>query len=76
MAITLYELGIDQLSLDDQIALAEAIWDHIAAKPEQIPLTESQKMELQRRLAAHEADPSKVTPWEIVKAEALTRMGQ
>ena len=74
MATTLHDLGIDQLPVDEQIALAEAIWDHIASKPEQIPLTDSQKQELQRRLAAHQADPSKVTPWEVVKADALARM--
>ena len=71
---TLTALGIDQMSVDEQIALAEAIWDNIAATPEKIPLTESQKQELERRLAAHRADPSKVTSWEQIKAEALARM--
>ncbi len=74
MSATLTALGIDQMTVDEQIALAEAIWDNIAATPEKIPLTEAQKQELERRLAAHRADPSKVTPWEVVKAEALARM--
>ena len=43
-------------------------------KPDQIPLTDAQKHELERRLAAHKADPSKVTPWEAIKAEALARV--
>lgn len=71
---TLNTLGIDQMSVDDQIALAEAIWDNVAATPEKIPLSDAQKQELERRLAAHKADPSKVTPWEVIKAEALARM--
>ena len=57
MPTTLTELGIDQLTVDEQIALAEAIWDHIAATPDKIPLTEPQQQELARRLAAHQADP-------------------
>ncbi len=74
MSTMLTEFGIDQLTIDEQIALAEASWDHIAATPEKIALSDQQKQELERRLAAHEANPSKVTPWEIVKAEALARM--
>jgi putative addiction module component (TIGR02574 family) len=61
------------MTVDEQIALAEAIWDNIAATPEKTPLTEAQKHELERRLAAHQADPSKVTPWEVIKAEDLAR---
>ena len=74
MPTTLIELGIDRLTVDEQIALAEAIWDNIATTPEKIPFTDAQKQELERRLAAHRADPSKVTPWEVIKAEALGRM--
>lgn len=74
MSITLSALGIDQMSVDEQIALAAAIWDNVAATPEQIPLSDVQKQELQRRLAAHKADPTRVTPWEVIKAEALARM--
>ena len=74
MPTTLNELGIDQLTVDEQIALAEAIWDHIAATPERIPLTDPQKQELERRLAAQQADPARVTPREVIKAEALARM--
>jgi putative addiction module component (TIGR02574 family) len=74
MSTTLTELGIDQMTVDEQIALAEAIWDNIAFTPEKIPLTQSQQQELERRLAAHQADPTKVTPWEVIKAEALARM--
>ena len=50
MPTTLNELGIDQLTVDEQIALAEAIWDHIGATPERIPMTDPQKKELERRL--------------------------
>ena len=74
MSTTLIALGIDQMSIEEQIALAAAIWDNVAATPEQIPLSDVQKQELQRRLAAHKADPSRVTAWEVIKAEALARI--
>ncbi len=73
MAPTLEALGIDRMSLDDRIALATAIWDSIAAEPHPPLLTEAQRLELDRRLADHAANPDDVVPWEQVKAEALAR---
>ena len=46
----------------------EEIWDSIAAEPEEIPLTDAQKQDLQRRLAAYEANPKEGASWEEVKA--------
>ncbi len=74
MSPTLQALGIDRLSVEERIALVEEIWDSIAAEVEQLPLTETQQQELERRLAAHQANPRNVVPWEQVKAEALARM--
>ena len=51
--------------------MVQQIWDSIAAEAEQTPLTEAQKQEVYRRLAAHEADPQAAKPWEQVEAEAL-----
>jgi putative addiction module component (TIGR02574 family) len=73
MAQTMKDLGIDQMNLEERLALVQEIWDSIAAEAEQRPLTEAQQRELERRLAAHAADPSKVIPWEEVKAKALAR---
>jgi putative addiction module component (TIGR02574 family) len=73
MAPTLQALGIDQLSIEDRIALAQAIWDSIAAEPHPPLLTEAQRLELERRLADHQANPADVVPWEQVKAEELAR---
>jgi putative addiction module component (TIGR02574 family) len=73
MAPTLQELGIDRLSVEDRLALVQAIWDSIAADIERTPLTEDQRLELERRLAAADANPAEGIPWEVVKAEALAR---
>jgi putative addiction module component (TIGR02574 family) len=73
MAPTLEALGIDRLSVEDRIALATAIWDSIFAEPHPPLLTDAQRLELQRRLADHAANPDDVVPWEQVKAEAIAR---
>ncbi len=73
MPPTLQNLGIDRLSIADRIALAQAIWDSIAAEPHLPLLTEAQRRELEHRLANHEAHPGDVVPWEQIKAEALAR---
>ena len=76
MPPTLEALGIDQLSIDDRIALAQAIWDSIPPHTSSPLLTEAQRHELERRLADHEANPDDVVPWEQIKAEALARWRQ
>jgi putative addiction module component (TIGR02574 family) len=76
MPPTMHELGIDRLSAEDRLALAEAIWDSVAREVEQAPLTEAQRHELERRLADSIARPDAVTPWEVVKARALARARQ
>ena len=58
-----------KLPVSERIDLAMALWDSIA-EPElqdQLPLTEGQKAELDRRLAEHDRDPSRAIPWEEVE---------
>ncbi|MBX6315334.1 MAG: addiction module protein [Isosphaeraceae bacterium] len=74
MSQTLQALGIDRLSVEDRIRLVQEIWDSIAAEVEQSPLTEAQRQEVDRRLAAHRANPQAAIPWEQVEAEALARL--
>lgn len=62
------------LSIDDRIRLAEAIWEGIEAEEPTPELTEAQKRELERRLAAYEASPQSGVPWEQVEAEARARL--
>ncbi|MCP4698098.1 MAG: addiction module protein [Gammaproteobacteria bacterium] len=65
-----------QLSLDDQIELVEALWDNITEHNAAPLLTKTQKAELDRRLAEHEANPEDVISWSAVKASALARIRQ
>jgi len=58
-----------KLPVPERIELAMALWDSIA-EPElqdQLPLTETQKAELDRRLAEHDRDPMRGIPWEEVQ---------
>src|SRR5438046_1354294 len=73
MVPTLEDLGINQLSTEDRLALAEGIWESVAREIEQMPLSEGQRRELERRLADSIARPDAVTPWEAIKARALAR---
>lgn len=74
MAPTLKDLGIDRLSLEERLTLVQEIWDSIADEVKNLPLTEAQRCELEKRLAAHAADPTNVIAWEEVKARALARV--
>jgi putative addiction module component (TIGR02574 family) len=62
-----------KLSAAERLELVEELWDSIAAEAEcdagVLPLTDAQKEELDRRIAAHRADPSRVVSWEEVREE-------
>ncbi len=73
MAPSLQELGIDRLSTEDRLILAEVIWESVAKEAEQAPITEAQRAKLERRVADSISHPDAVTPWEIIKARALAR---
>jgi putative addiction module component (TIGR02574 family) len=68
MAVSMKDLGIDRLSVEDRLALMHEIWDSLTADPAQIPLTEAQKHILDRRLADLERNPNNVLTWDEIKA--------
>lgn len=72
MSPTLKSLGIDQLSVAQRLLLVEEIWDSIAAEETAVPLTEAQRQDLERRIAAYEADPKAGSSWAEVKARLQT----
>ena len=65
---------VRQLSVEEQIELVEALWDHIVERNAVPGPTEAQKAEIDRRLSEHEALPDDVIPWSEVKDSALTRI--
>lgn len=68
MSATLKALGIDRMSIDERLLLAEEIWDSIAAEQEHLAIPLAHQEELDRRLAARAAHPQAGSSWETVKA--------
>jgi putative addiction module component (TIGR02574 family) len=63
----LLKVEISQLSVSERIQLAEELWDSIQAPADELPLTEAQQQELDRRLKQYEQDPTVGSDWESVK---------
>jgi putative addiction module component (TIGR02574 family) len=63
-------ITVDQLldmPLAERVELAQAIWDSVARNPENVPLTEAQREELDRRLDEYERNPNEGSSWESIK---------
>ena len=73
MTVSLKALGIDQLGVEERLTLVQQIWDSIAEDSAALPLTTEQREELERRLAAHAANPEDVVPWSEVR-ESLSKL--
>ena len=64
------------LPVSERIQLVEDIWDSIAEEtPVPLQLSAADRAELQRRIAAHQADPSSSIPWEEVRASLFKGQG-
>ena len=74
MASLLSTLGIDALSPEQRWQLLQELSESLEAEAEEMPLTEAQERELDRRIAALDANPDAVVPWEEVEARALARL--
>ena len=65
-----------KLTPAERIQLAEDLWDSVAARPEDIPpLSEAQRIEIERRLSAHSGDPGSAIGWEEVRSRLWARIG-
>jgi putative addiction module component (TIGR02574 family) len=73
MPPTMQDLGIDRLSIEDRLALAQQLWQSVATDLEQQGLTPAQRAELERRLADADANPGSGIPWDVIRAEARAR---
>ena len=60
-----------ELPVSDRLRIIEEIWESIVASPESLPLPESQRRELERRLKLHQENPEAVQPWETVRSRLL-----
>lgn len=61
-------IDYDHLSVAERIQLVEDIWDSIATEQSaSIKLTETQRVELHRRVAAHRSHPSTARTWQQIR---------
>jgi len=58
---------IAQLSVAERIQLAEDIWETLVAVPDAIPLPDTQRAELDRRLQAYQDNPQTGASWQDVQ---------
>jgi putative addiction module component (TIGR02574 family) len=71
-ATTLSE--ISRMTVEERIRLAQEIWEGIPPDSAAPDLSDEMKLEIERRLREHEANPNDVIPWERIRAEALARV--
>ena len=65
-----------KLSPAERIELAEELWDSVADHPEELPpLTDAERIEIERRIEAYKHDPSTAASWEDVRARLRARFG-
>lgn len=67
MSLTLEQFGLDRLSPAQRVELIGLLWDSL---PDDVPFSPpaSHLRELERRIAAADADPGAAEPWEAVLA--------
>ena len=67
------EFDFTKLSIAERIQLAEDLWDSIPESAD-VPLTDAQRAELDRRLEDFEQYPDAGEPWELVRARLYGRL--
>jgi putative addiction module component (TIGR02574 family) len=63
---------LQTLSPAEKFALAIELWDELATNPDEIPITDEQLQELDRRFKEYQRNPDNVVSWEEVKARVLS----
>ncbi|WRH68073.1 MAG: addiction module protein [Planktothrix sp. GU0601_MAG3] len=59
------------LTIHEKLQLIEDIWNSVVIDADQIPLTQSQKQELDRRLASYQNIENEGESWEVVKRRII-----
>ena len=58
---------LESLTVVERIKLVQDLWDEIAAAPSEVPVTQAQRNELDRRLADCRTNPDEGDDWRTVK---------
>jgi len=73
MPSSLPELDFEHLNVVQRLELIGRLWDSIPDTAEALPVPESHRQQLERRLAAADTDPGAAIPWEQVKARLRSK---
>jgi putative addiction module component (TIGR02574 family) len=65
------DAALSELSAEERLALIHALWDSLSDA--ETPLSDAQRAELDRRLAALERDRKDAVSWDDLKAELRAR---
>ena len=63
----------EQMSVSERILTLQDLWDEIAADPENVPVTDEQRAELDKRLSAHHERPGETSTWDDVKRRVQSK---
>ena len=74
MSGVMKKLGIDRLNVEQRLSLIEEIWESLEERS--VPLTDSQRAELETRIADHKANPQDVLSLEDVRKSVLPPRGE
>ena len=66
-------LNVEDLSRDEKLELLDRLWESLGQDPEALPLTSSQREELDQRLDELEAEGPTGLSWDEVVAQARAR---
>ena len=61
------------LTIPEKLKLIEDIWDSVVIDADKIPLTQTQKEELDRRLVSYENLENQGESWEIVRQRIIEK---
>ncbi len=71
---TMKELGLDKLTADERLALADELWASAGRGPPGSTLTDAKRAELDRRIAEADANPDDYVTAEEMFAAARARL--
>jgi putative addiction module component (TIGR02574 family) len=74
--MSLPDPAIFDLSPAEKLELVEDLWDDLAAAPDDVPIHEWQREELDRRRALLQEDPESAVAWDEVKQRIRSRYGR
>lgn len=70
-SLKLSPAGFEELSIEEQIAYVQSLWDHLAARPERVPVTDWHRQILAQRIAGHLGNPADGKTLSEVEAEII-----